>query len=50
MAAQKVADALLQKGAYSLIGSDLHSYNQAQKILSGEVKKKVLRKVLGVRG
>ena len=50
MAAQKVADALLQKGAYSLIGSDLHSYNQAQKILSGDVKKKVLRKVLGVRG
>ncbi|MBE6330298.1 MAG: capsular biosynthesis protein [Bacteroidales bacterium] len=50
MAAQKVADALLQKGAYSFIGSDLHSYNQAQKILSGEVKKKVLRRAVEVRG
>lgn len=48
MGAQKVAASLLQKGAYSFVGSDLHSYNQAQKILLGEVKKKEERRVLAV--
>ena len=46
MGAQKVASVLLQKNAYSYIGSDLHSYNQVQKILSGEVRKKDVRRVM----
>lgn len=49
MGVQKVASVLLQKKAYSYIGSDLHSYNQAQKILSGDAKKKDVRRVMGVK-
>lgn len=49
MGAQKVASVLLQKNAYSYIGSDLHSYNQVQKILSGEVRKKDVRRVMRLR-
>lgn len=50
MGAQKVASVLLQKNAYSYIGSDLHSYNQTQKILSGDAKKKDVRRAMGVKG
>lgn len=40
--AQKAANTLLKKNAYSYIGSDLHSRGQLERVLEGEIKEKTI--------
>ena len=47
--AQKTANMLLKKNAYSYIGSDLHSRGQLERVLEGEIKKNDAARVMEIK-
>jgi tyrosine-protein phosphatase YwqE len=47
--AQKTANTLLKKNAYTYVGSDLHSRGQLERVLEGEIKENDAARVMEIK-